>query len=402
MIVIPIRTDRQQHHIPWVNYFLIGVNVAVYLATREQILQVGALSYQQVSPEMIFKNVEIYKYYLHPEFPQLHQFISYQFLHGGLMHLLGNMLFLYVFGNALEDRLGKVGYLAFYLAGGVMAGLAHALTDSVPVLGASGSVSAVTGAYLALFPKVVVTIFYWFYWYIGTFEVSSMLLIGFQIVQNILFELIGDKGVAYLAHLGGYGYGLMLGMFLLWIRLLPREPYDLLAMIKQRRRRSRFLAMAADGYLPWGRSKAAVDLAKAGSEPPLSANDLRISELRKQIGDALGRHDLDRAAWRYGELLDLDPNQMLSQTQQMDLSNYLMAQGQYELAARAYELFLATYKGYPHREQIQLILGLIYGRYLKRYERGAELLSAALPRLDDPNQQAMARNLLKDIGPSDQ
>ena len=86
----------------------------------------------------------------------------------------------------------------------------------------------------------------------------------------------------------------------------------------------------------------------------------------------------------------------------MDLSNYLMAQGQYELAARAYELFLATYKGYPHREQIQLILGLIYGRYLKRYERGAELLSAALPRLDDPNQQAMARNLLKDIGSSDQ
>ncbi|MEE9211062.1 MAG: rhomboid family intramembrane serine protease, partial [Phycisphaeraceae bacterium] len=202
----PIRTDRRLAHTPWVNYTLIAVNVLVF------ILQIALSSPGR--PQWFGHGL------LDPEAPSLHQFITYQFLHGSWEHLLGNMLFLYVFGNSVEDRLGKIGYLGFYLAGGVIAGFGHALLETTPVLGASGAICAVTGAYLALFPLSGVTIFYWFVFYVGTFEVSGIVLICFQIAQDLLFQLAGRGGVAYMAHLAGYAYGLLIGMGLLWCRLL--------------------------------------------------------------------------------------------------------------------------------------------------------------------------------------
>ncbi len=211
-MLFPIRTDRRLHHTPWVNIALIASNVVVFVLTWR-----GA-GRAWVEP-----------FTLNPATPMLVQFVSYQFLHANWAHLLGNMLFLYVFGNSVEDRLGKVGYLAFYLGGGVVAGLGHALLESNPVLGASGSVAAVTGAYLALFPLSNVTMLYWLI-LIGIFEISSIYLILFQIGYNVFMHLSGAPGVAYLAHLSGYAYGFVVGMGLLKSRLLPREPYDLLAL----------------------------------------------------------------------------------------------------------------------------------------------------------------------------
>src|SRR5688572_13975984 len=134
----PVRTDRRLRSTPWMNIALIAVNAVAFVATRQRLEQHDA---------------EVVKYILDPAQPQLFQFVTYQFLHGSPLHLLGNMLFLYVFGNSVEDRLGKVGYLAFFLAGGVLAGVGHAAMETSPVLGASGAVAAVTGAYLALFPQ---------------------------------------------------------------------------------------------------------------------------------------------------------------------------------------------------------------------------------------------------------
>ena len=91
-------------------------------------------------------------YYLHPDQPEILQFFTSVFLHGSWMHLIGNMIFLWVFGNAVNDRFGHVGYAAFYLAGGVLSGLGYVLlAGQAPVLGASGAISAVTGCYLVLF-----------------------------------------------------------------------------------------------------------------------------------------------------------------------------------------------------------------------------------------------------------
>ena len=372
---IPIRTDRRLQHTPWMNHALIAANVVIFLWTHRGLDRAAVDAFM-----------------LHPEHPALRQFITYQFLHADWLHLAGNMLFLWVFGNSVEDRLGKIGYLAFYLAGGVLAGLGHSLSDANPVLGASGSVAAVTGAYLALFPLSNVTVVYWFI-VIGAFQISSMLLIGFQIAQNVFFHVIGGANVAYLAHLCGYAYGFAVGMGMLKTRLLPREPYDMLALIEHRRRRQQFAALTRRGYRPW-EANAPGEPPKEAAAPDIDEAQRRIMTLRSQISNELFNHNMPHAAQLYDQLLDLDGGQVMSQQQQLDLANQLMSEGNYRRAAKAYELFLNTYGGYAQREQVQLILGLIYARYLDRRQRAKELLSAAIPRLNDRDQRDLAQQIL--------
>ena len=371
MIIIPVRTDRQLQHTPWVNYLLIAANVLIYTATS------GAGDHAKAP------------YLLLPTAPSVYQFITYQFLHASPYHLAGNMLFLYIFGNSVEDRLGKIGYLCFYLAGGVIAGLGHALLEPNPVLGASGSIAAVTGAYLALFPKSVVTLFYWVILFIGFFEISSMLLILFRVAQDA-FMFIADSGsVAYLAHLSGYAYGLLIGMGLLWFRFLPREPYDLLSMLEHRRRRAQFSRMTRQGSQPREFGKPG-ELAEEAKPESISSEQRELMELRSQINNAVRQQRVGSAAELYEQLLALDADQVMSQQTQLDLANQLMSENRYDAAATAYELFLKSYGMYPQREQVELILGLVYARYLSKKERARELLSAALPRLRDPGQKALA------------
>lgn len=375
----PIRTDRQLHHTPWINYGLIGLNVVLFF-----IRDVHA------SKQMI-------DHQLDPLAPQLLQFITYQFLHADLSHLIGNMLFLFVFGNSVEDRLGKLGFLSFYLAGGVLAGLGHCLVETVPVIGASGSVAAVTGAYLALFPLSNVTIGYWFV-FIGAFEVSSIVLILFQIGHNVVMHLLGAPGVAYMAHLAGYAYGVAVGLGLLWIRLLPREPYDLLALMEQRRRQGRFRKMSRKGNSPWLKTEEGHGVGDKGTNPARTNQQRELMKRRGRISDALAEHNLGYAADLYGDLLKLDSDQVMNQQQQLDISNQLMSDGRYDVAAHAYELFLKTFKGYTQREQVELILGLIYAKYLDRRERASELLKSALSRLQDGKQRELAQGMLEEMG----
>ena len=387
----PIRTDRRLAHTPWVNYTLIAVNVLVYMAGFTQQAQSGQFGGPPAGPN------PAEAFYLHPLDPRLFQFITYQFLHADGMHVLGNMIFLYAFGNSVEDRLGKIGYLAFYLCGGVLAGLGHCLLNHNPVLGASGSVAAVTGAYLALFPLSNVTIVYWFI-LIGSFEISSLYLIGFYIAQNVVFQLIGGRGVAYLAHLVGYAYGFGIGMGLLWARLLPREPFDLLAMLDRHRRRQQFAALTSSGYHPWEAGPASPTSGRAETPAkPLTAEESRLMERRARVAAALANHDLRSAAEAYARLLDLDGAQVMGQQAQLDLANEFMVEGKHKLAAQAYELFLNTFRKYPDREQIQLILAVIYVRYLDRRQRAVELLTAALPRLHDQGQRELAEQTLAQV-----
>lgn len=396
----PIRTDRVQRHTPWINYALIAANIVLYLLTREQILQSQAALRAQVPYELVAARFPVLGWYMNPTQPQWWQFLTYQFLHADFMHLAGNMLFLYVFGNSVEDRFGKWGYLMFYLAGGVMAGLGHLLTSMNPVLGASGSVSAVTGAYLALFPMTYVTIVYFFI-FIGAFEVASMWVILLQIATNLLYYVSGSGGnVAYGAHLAGYFYGFVVSMALLATRLFPREPYDLLSMLQHRRRRAQFRIASARGYRPWIHAPPGDPPASGETpSPPLTEHQTRIMELRSRIAQAVRDHDLRAAVDLYAQLLEVDPNQVLNEQAQLDLANHLWHARQYADAAAAYERFLHTYTSYPRREEIQLILALTYLRYLDRRQRARELVDAALPRLQDPNLKSLAQEILDELGP---
>ena len=132
---IPVRTDYRMKRRPWVNYALVVANVAIFL-----------MGYNG-------GNERIDPYLLNPDAPQLVQFFTSVFLHATGQHIFFNMVFLWVFGNVLNDRLGHVAYLAFYLGGGLLAGVGYILfSGHAPVLGASGAISAVTGAYLVLVP----------------------------------------------------------------------------------------------------------------------------------------------------------------------------------------------------------------------------------------------------------
>ena len=369
----PVRTDRPLKRRPWVNYGLIALNVVVFVLTDGRLQEAPYAQY--VLTPGFPQSPELFGVAL----PWSFQYISYQFLHANWMHLLGNMLFLFVFGNNVEDRMGRVGYLFFYLSGGVAAGIGHALVTMNPVIGASGSVSAVTGAFLALFPLSRVTIIYWFI-IIGAFEVTGMVLILFRMGLDFVFWLTDAGGnVAYMAHLAGYGHGFVVGMGLLLVRVLSREPYDLLSLLEYRRRRRQFERLTRQGYRPWehaGPGGGGNDIAA-----PPSAEELALMQRRSQINRAIADHDMVEAARLYEQLLHEHPGQVLGQRQQLDLANHLMAQRRHDAAAAAYELFLKHFSDYAQREQVQLILGLIYARYLPRPERARQLLEEALPRL---------------------
>lgn len=121
-----------------------------------------------------------------------------------------------------------------------------------------------------------------------------------------------------------------------------------------------------------------------------------MMERRSAISQAASQHDMAKAASLYSALLRDDPEQVMSQTVQLDLANQLMADARYDTAAHAYELFLKTYRYYAQASHIQLILGLIYARYLARPERARELLTAVRDRLD-PTEQQLADQALSEI-----
>ena len=165
-----------------------------------------------------------------PIFPDKNVYLAIlysMFLHGSLMHLAGNMLFLWVFGNNIEDYLGKVKFVLFYFLGGLAATFAHVLThlDSVsPGVGASGAVAAVMGAYLLLYPKARVSVLVTLFIFITVVQLSAVTVLGIWFLYQFLYayqEASVATGVAWMAHVGGFLFGLV-GIFLLGGR--PHRP----------------------------------------------------------------------------------------------------------------------------------------------------------------------------------
>ena len=145
------------------------------------------------------------------------------FLHGGWLHVLGNMLYLWIFGNNVEDRLGRIGFLIFYLVGGITAALTQVWIDPespVPLVGASGAIAAALGAYLVLFPgaRILSLVFLGFFYQL--LEVPALIILGFWFVLQLisgaasLGATTAEGGVAFFAHIGGFVMGLAVGLVL--------------------------------------------------------------------------------------------------------------------------------------------------------------------------------------------
>ncbi|HEX3357474.1 MAG TPA: rhomboid family intramembrane serine protease [Tepidisphaeraceae bacterium] len=377
---IPVRTDTPLRRTPYMNYALIVANVIVFMCQQGVIR--GSL-----------ENMLL----LQPRDPRLWQFFTYQFLHGSILHIVGNMLFLYIFGNNVNDKLGNFGYLGFYLAGGVFAGIAHVLTSSEPVLGASGAIAAVTGAYLVLLPYSRITIFYFFY-LIGTFELSGLwfvlLFFAMDIFEQFSSGMFGGReAVAHMAHIGGTFFGFAVCMTLLSVRLLPRDMWDLFGILDRWNRRRQHRDAVSKGYDPFGYTPRQTPNARP--DPMME----RIQDTRASISEAVAQQRLPDAVKLYLELRAIDPNQVMSRQTQLDIANQLFADGLHPAAADAYELFLRTYPKAEQIENVQLILAIVYARYLNRYDRAKELLTSALTKLHAERDIELAKSELARIEP---
>jgi membrane associated rhomboid family serine protease len=211
-MIFPIGDDNVQGgHKPLVAYIFIVVNIIVFLYQSQ--LPQGQLNAffmeYGVVPRELFAGEDRYT------------LLTNMFLHGGWMHLIGNMLFLWVFADNIEAVIGRLPFFAFYVIGGVIASLIHAgfeSTSNIPAVGASGAISAVMGAYLVMFPKSRIKMI--FIAFFRTFYISALYFLGFWIVQQLISGMSafgqpeGQTGVAWWAHIGGFAFGVVVGYFL--------------------------------------------------------------------------------------------------------------------------------------------------------------------------------------------
>jgi hypothetical protein len=326
--------------------------------------------------------------------PQLWQFVSYAFLHGGPMHIIGNMFFLYLFGNNVNDKLGNIGYLCFYLGGAVFSGIGHILVSGADVLGASGAVAAVTGAYLVLFPQTLISVLYWFF-FIGTIEVPAW---GFIALKMILFDNIIVRytpHVAYDAHLAGYAFGIAASLGLLGTGLISTSRFDLWAMLKQWNRRRQYRDAVSGGYDPFaGRAETRRIKVKEVKSPAEQQKDEKTRKLRDEISKRMLERNLSAAAALYLELINHDSEQILPRQNLLDIANQLAGDSKHTESARAYEQFLTHYSTYEYAEQVELMLGILYCRYLNQPKQAVKYLEAAAKKLTDPGQLKMCKDEL--------
>jgi membrane associated rhomboid family serine protease len=211
--MLPIRDHNPSEQTPYVTYALIGINLVVFA------------SYWPLfnDPRALAAYFDTWGLVPVDAWGEQYTFITSMFLHGGLMHIAGNMLFLFIFGDNLEEEMGHLGYLLFYLAGGLGAALFQVLTDPaspVPMVGASGAIAGVMGGYLLLFPKARIDIFIFFIFIIRILPVPAWLMLGIWFGLQLFSGLNaaeGTGGVAYWAHAGGFIVGFALTIPV-WLR----------------------------------------------------------------------------------------------------------------------------------------------------------------------------------------
>jgi len=211
--MIPFKDDNPASIFPFITIAIIALNAIVLLMqiTSPYGQQKIAFSYGAI-PNLIL-TLKTYQ----PIHPILTVFTS-MFMHGGIFHFGGNMLYLWIFGNNIEDRLGHFRFLIFYIVCGVIAAYSHALAEpasQTPMIGASGAVSGVLGAYLLLFPHAKIHTLVFLGFFVNVIRLPAMLVIGFWIVIQFLNGIIskgvaGQGGVAWFAHVGGFIAGFLL------------------------------------------------------------------------------------------------------------------------------------------------------------------------------------------------
>jgi membrane associated rhomboid family serine protease len=208
-IVLPMGVDYHAKRYPVVTFTLIGINTVIYLAGLVWMLTTGF-----EAQDWIIENL-----WLIPEKSLLHTYVTTLFVHGGLLHLVGNMIYLFLFGGSLEDLIGRGKFLVFYLIGGLAAVFMHiavvpgGFSSDLPLGGASGAVSACIGGFVLLLHDRSINFKYLIFTYGGSFSLPAWLVISFWFLWDLMSAVIdfldqdSGGGVAFAAHVGGFVAG---------------------------------------------------------------------------------------------------------------------------------------------------------------------------------------------------
>ncbi len=208
--MIPIRDSIPTRRVPIVNYALIGANLLVFLLMWLAGPEQERLVYQfALIPASFSNGIDL---------GDITDIFTSMFMHAGLAHIAGNMLYLWIFGDNVEDRLGSFKYLLFYLVGGLVASLTHLLfnpNSQIPTVGASGAIAAVLGAYLVMYPQSRIATFIPLGFFMRLAMVPASVVLGFWFILQLFngFLSIGAAdvgGVAFWAHIGGFVAGVVL------------------------------------------------------------------------------------------------------------------------------------------------------------------------------------------------
>ncbi|MDX1403561.1 MAG: rhomboid family intramembrane serine protease [Woeseiaceae bacterium] len=238
--MFPIRDENPQLYVPFVTFTIIALNSAAWIFLQglgsEPALTVSVCRLGLI-PGDLFGNVEISRSSDRLLCPIDGQgtwltVLSSMFMHGGWMHIIGNMWFLWIFGGNVEDSMGHLRFAVFYILCGIAAATAQIVANTaspVPMVGASGAIGGVMGAYILLYPRVHVHLLIIFGFYITTVAIPAVFMLGYWIAVQVLGGLMSvgvtGGGVAFWAHVGGFLAGAVLIPFFKDNRLLAKHPY---------------------------------------------------------------------------------------------------------------------------------------------------------------------------------
>jgi membrane associated rhomboid family serine protease len=209
---LPLKDDNPTTRIPYVTVLLLALNILVFFfqmlspsGLQYYVLRMGAIPYEITHfTSLPIPNV--------PRLPPPLTLLTAMFLHGGLLHLLGNMLYLWIFGNNIKDYLGSIRFVLFYLLSGLGASLTHIIfnpNSQVPMIGASGAIAGVLGAYLILYPRANVKTLIFLFFFIRIVPIPAAIVLGLWFFLQIMNVGMGG-GVAWFAHIGGFLVGILL------------------------------------------------------------------------------------------------------------------------------------------------------------------------------------------------
>ena len=240
--MFPISDDNPRAIVPFVTWAIIAACIGVFiyqLMLPEQETLRFLYGFGMVPAELFGAGAPLIRAFNVPGPPEGATILTSMFLHGGLMHLAGNMLYLWIFGDNIEAAMGWFRFIIFYVVCGVAAALAQALSDPgsvIPMVGASGAISGVLGAYLLLYPRATVRVLIFIIPFVQVIRVPAMVVLGLYFVMQVLFALFSVNGegggVAFWAHVGGFAAGMA---------LIPFMKYSHVPLFQSRFRRG-----------PWG------------------------------------------------------------------------------------------------------------------------------------------------------